>query len=234
MSVCTLILLVGCVTSIPSTLVIITYVFVLVVISFTGYTRTTVMNDEHATTETRTPPGDLALVEAFLNTTSFERDEDELAEPADMTAFLHEHELADPGETFDADGVARLLELREALRALLLSHHGEEVDRGAVASLEAAAAGAPLIVAFAPDGETRLEPALGGVEGVLGRLLAIVARAEADGTWHRMKACPADDCRWAFYDHSRNRSRTWCDMAVCGNRAKARTYRTRAARRGDA
>jgi len=55
-----------------------------------------------------------------------------------------------------------------------------------------------------------------------------VERAQADGTWDRMKACAADTCRWAFYDHSRNRSRQWCDMAVCGNRAKARTYRKRA------
>jgi predicted RNA-binding Zn ribbon-like protein len=194
----------------------------------------TVMSEQPAPTEARTPPSGLDLIEAFLNTTSFERDEDDLAEPADMTAFLHRHDLAAPGEAFGPADVARLLELREALRAVLLSHHGEEVDRDAVARLEAAAAGAPLVVGFAPDGESRLEPALGGVEGVLARFLAIVARAEAEGTWARMKACPADDCRWAFYDHSRNRSRTWCDMAVCGNRAKARTYRKRAARRGEA
>ena len=43
-------------------------------------------------------------------------------------------------------------------------------------------------------------------------LLAIVHESMRDGTWLRLKACPADDCRWAFYDHSRNRSGTWCDM----------------------
>jgi predicted RNA-binding Zn ribbon-like protein len=226
MSVCTPDLLGGFVTSISITLVIITYVSSLVVIYFTGYTRMTVM-DEHASTETRTPPGGLELIEAFLNTRSFERGEDDLADPADMTAFLHRHDLAAPGESFGPADVARLLDLREALRSMLLSHHGEEVDRDAVAALEAAAAGAPLIVGFAPDGESRLEPALGGVEGVLGRFLAIVARAEAEGTWSRMKACPADDCRWAFYDRSRNRSRTWCDMSDCGNRAKVRAFRER-------
>ena len=62
-------------------------------------------------------------------------------------------------------------------------------------------------------------------DDVVGELLAIVARAQADGTWQRMKACPA--CGWAFYDRSRNRSRTWCTMAICGNRAKARGYRAR-------
>jgi predicted RNA-binding Zn ribbon-like protein len=46
-----------------------------------------------------------------------------------------------------------------------------------------------------------------------------------------MKACALhDSCEWAFYDWSKNRSGTWCDMAVCGNRAKARAYRER--RRG--
>jgi predicted RNA-binding Zn ribbon-like protein len=57
-----------------------------------------------------------------------------------------------------------------------------------------------------------------------------VAAAAADGTWERAKACRADDCRWAFYDQSRNRSARWCDMAVCGNRTKVRAYR---AKRGD-
>ena len=36
------------------------------------------------------------------------------------------------------------------------------------------------------------------------------------------------DCRWAFYDGSKNRSGRWCDMASCGNRMKARAFRERA------
>jgi predicted RNA-binding Zn ribbon-like protein len=43
----------------------------------------------------------------------------------------------------------------------------------------------------------------------------------------RLKVCPADDCQAAFYDKSRNHSAIWCDMAVCGNRAKVREYRER-------
>ena len=63
-------------------------------------------------------------------------------------------------------------------------------------------------------------------------MLAIVFRAMEDGTWARLKACREDTCQWAFYDRSKNRSATWCSMAVCGNRAKARTYRQR--HRGEA
>ena len=50
--------------------------------------------------------------------------------------------------------------------------------------------------------------------------LMLLARPEPD----RLKICP--NCHWLFLDRSRNRSRAWCDMAVCGNRAKAsRHYR---------
>lgn len=202
------------------------------VIYFTGYTRTTVMADDDAHAK-REPPGELPLVQQFVNTADFEGGPDEFAEPDAMAAWLREHDLAGPADRFGPEDVARVIAFREGLRMLLLSHHGEEVDDEAVEALAAAGATVPLVVAFAPDGSMRLEPALAGVEGVIGRLLAIVARAEAEGTWERMKACPADDCLWAFYDHSRNRSRTWCDMAVCGNRAKARTYRRRASRRGE-
>ncbi len=43
-----------------------------------------------------------------------------------------------------------------------------------------------------------------------------------------MKECAADNCNWLFYDASRNRSRRWCDMRDCGNRAKVRRFRKRA------
>ena len=43
----------------------------------------------------------------------------------------------------------------------------------------------------------------------------------------RIKTCRADDCGWKFVDQSKNRSRRWCDMRVCGNLAKARRHRAR-------
>ena len=58
-------------------------------------------------------------------------------------------------------------------------------------------------------------------------LLVPIAQATGDGSWDRVKACPAGDCQWAFYDRSRNRSARWCDMAVCGNRTKVRAYRSK-------
>jgi predicted RNA-binding Zn ribbon-like protein len=40
----------------------------------------------------------------------------------------------------------------------------------------------------------------------------------------RVKRCASDECGWLFIDHSKNKSRKWCDMRGCGNRAKARRY----------
>lgn len=81
---------------------------------------------------------------------------------------------------------------------------------------------------FDPEGEPRLMPAAGAkdvVEEVMGRILAIVVLSAAEGTWRRLKACRNEGCLWAFYDHSKNRSGSWCTMDVCGSRAKMRAYR---------
>jgi predicted RNA-binding Zn ribbon-like protein len=47
------------------------------------------------------------------------------------------------------------------------------------------------------------------------------------GERERVRECDADDCAWLFLDRSRNGSRRWCDIASCGNRAKARRHRSR-------
>jgi predicted RNA-binding Zn ribbon-like protein len=105
------------------------------------------------------------------------------------------------------------------------------VDRSAVEVLDAAARAAELTVRWDESGGAELVPARRGLEGAFGTLLAIAYRARVEGTWQRLKACPEESCGWAFYDRSRNHSSTWCSMAVCGNRAKARAFRERRARR---
>ncbi|HWO59353.1 MAG TPA: CGNR zinc finger domain-containing protein, partial [Umezawaea sp.] len=62
----------------------------------------------------------------------------------------------------------------------------------------------------------------------LGAVLAAAARVALLGSWERLKVCQAESCQAAFFDRSRNRSRTWCSMQVCGNREKARLWRERA------
>ena len=43
----------------------------------------------------------------------------------------------------------------------------------------------------------------------------------------QVRGCDADTCRWLFRDTSKNHTRRWCNMKVCGNRAKARRFHNR-------
>jgi predicted RNA-binding Zn ribbon-like protein len=171
-------------------------------------------------------PGELELVRAFVNTLDVEDGVDELASPAALDGWLRRRDLLRGGKATSAD-LTNARRLREALRALLLANNGVSVRKEAALTLNNAARRTALGVRFEPEGTARVEPGARGVDGALGRLLAIVSAAMVDGTWSRLKACRAEDCRWAFYDRARNRSRHWCSMAVCGNRTKARTFRRR-------
>jgi predicted RNA-binding Zn ribbon-like protein len=172
-------------------------------------------------------PGRLEVAQAFLNTNDLEARVDELSSPEALASWLVDHDLLEPGTSLDADDLAHAVQVREALRDLLESHHATPPHPPAVGVLEAVAGAAQLVTRFEPGGAGRLEATADGLTGALGNILAIVHTAMADGSWYRMKVCQRDSCRWAFYDHSKNRSSTWCSMASCGNKAKAAAYRSR-------
>jgi predicted RNA-binding Zn ribbon-like protein len=172
-------------------------------------------------------PGDLELVREFVNTLDVEDQIDALDSPAALGAWLSDRALLPRRSHLSADDRRRALEFREALRAVLMANNGASLPRRALATLNDAGAAAPLAVRFGADGRAQLEPPASGIEAAIGRLASIAFQAMTEGTWARLKACPADDCHWAFYDRSRNRSGTWCDMTTCGNRAKARAFRER-------
>jgi predicted RNA-binding Zn ribbon-like protein len=103
------------------------------------------------------------------------------------------------------------------------ARHFEPSPRPTGAARDRLARGAPIEVAFGPDGPSFISGD-GGISGAIGVLMAITAQAMLDGSWARLKVCPADGCGWAFYDHSRNQAGRWCSMSVCGGRAKARSH----------
>lgn len=194
--------------------------------------------------EDQTAPGELERLRAFVNTADFEADREALTDPAAARTWMIESGLADDALSVSRAELRRTLALREALRAILLTHnhaagvkpHPPEGPPNPPASdatpaevLTATAARARIRLHFTSDGGAELVPEAGGVDGVLGRLLVIAGAAMDDGTWPRLKACRDPGCAWAFYDATRNRSRAWCDMQVCGNRAKARAFRRRQA-----
>jgi predicted RNA-binding Zn ribbon-like protein len=144
------------------------------------------------------------LLVDFLNTLDVEEGTDALDDAGRFGAWATDHGVAegDPAET---------KRVRDALRSVL-------------------------------DGEGASLPSVELVTSCGDRTVGLTARTAAEaavassvilsiqGKFERVKLCSADDCRWAFYDQSRNGSRTWCSMGVCGNRQKARTYR---AKQGD-
>ena len=73
-------------------------------------------------------------------------------------------------------------------------------------------------------------PEAAPVEAVLGpiALSAMTTLLQADLT--RVKQCHGDKCGWLFFDTTKNRSRRWCEMEICGNRAKQRRLVARSRR----
>lgn len=141
---------------------------------------------------------------------------DRFAEPATMDAFAeganrHGAERALFGRLEPAGDAARadFLALREA------------IDRHFRA--EALGRGSPLLLADLLDAVSATLRRSGGRPQALDTAtarsaLTLLALPEPE----RLKICP--NCHWLFLDRSRNRSRAWCDMAVCGNRAKANRH----------
>lgn len=172
-------------------------------------------------------PGELALVQAFVNTNDIEGARDRLRGPGELQSWLSGRGVPGADRPVDDAEWRRAIAVREGLRALAAANNEAPVDAEAVRRLDAAATELGLVPRLDVDSRWRLEPRESGVDGFLERVLAITVSAMADGTWERVKSCQADSCRWLFYDHSRNRSGTWCTMGICGARAKARAYRAR-------
>ncbi|HEY7331623.1 MAG TPA: CGNR zinc finger domain-containing protein [Candidatus Limnocylindria bacterium] len=172
----------------------------------------------------------IELIGEFVNTYDVEHGGDEVGTPEALRDWLVQRDLVDAATAPDAAAHARALAVREGIRALGRANNDEPLDATAVAAMNRAARATPLVVAVgAADGGAgwQLSPGAGGVDGFVGRLLAAVTATMADGSFSRLKACRNDTCRWLFHDHSRNRSGTWCSMAGCGSRMKARAYRAR-------
>jgi len=169
----------------------------------------------------------LDLVRDYVNTRDFETGIDTIASPEELATWFSEQGLVDdlvePTDEDHADALA----VREAIRELLLANNGVEADAGAASkTLEEAGRKARLGVRF-EEGRPVLAPEGDGASAAIGRIVATVAELAPTDEWKRLKTCRDEHCRVVFYDQSRNRSRAWCSMEVCGNREKARSFRKR-------
>jgi predicted RNA-binding Zn ribbon-like protein len=168
-------------------------------------------------------PESFWLLESFLNSVDVESGQDDLAGVARFRRWLRDHKQESAAATESDVVLAR--QVRDELRDELQSHHSPAArDRS---RLDRLAADIGLAARFDSDGRVRLAPSGTGVRAMLGEVLAVVVRAVHDGTWNRLKICQADTCRYVYYDKSKNGSRRWCSMEICGNRSKTRAYRER-------
>lgn len=186
----------------------------------------------------RPVPPHAALLVAFANSRDREEGTDDLQTQAGLQRWLVEHDLIARSPRVTRADLALAHRLRDGLFRALIGNHDGVPD---LASLAAVGVELPLrlgspttaagveLPGSGPVPERPgpvLVPTRDGVPGALTRLLIAVASATADDTWRRLKICSEDTCAWAFFDASKNRSRTWCEWG-CGNKVKTRNYRAR-------
>ncbi len=171
-------------------------------------------------------------VVAFINTLH-RPDEDDVLADERAAAWLADWlgaGASSGADDIDRDSRAGLQTLREGLRELAAANSGIQPDGETLARAVAVLRSARLVVELGDHMHVPRLVAPADAEPA-GRAIAAVAHAylniRATDDWSRVKVCAAPDCRWAYLDTSRNRSRRWCDMADCGNRAKNRTWRDR-------
>ncbi len=171
-------------------------------------------------------PGELRIVQAWINTGRSGGRGEELPSPRVLADWLGHWDLLSRGTELAAADLDRALEARSGLRALIRASHGPPPPPEVAASLDRAATAAPIRVRFSSDGRARLEPVAGGLDEALARLFQTVAVAQHAGRWRRLKLCHRQDCGAAFYDFSSGISAKWCSRR-CGNKGSSKTYRGR-------
>jgi predicted RNA-binding Zn ribbon-like protein len=172
-------------------------------------------------------PPPLLAVQALANTFSFEPEEERLADPEHARRWLVQSDLATRDVRVTEAEWRKLVDFRAAMRDLIDANLDGDAEVAA-AAMRPFAAEHPVAVAVGDGGAITLDlDPVGSVDELISQLLGIVLQARTEDQWPRLKICASDECRWAFYDGSRNRGGTWCKMETCGNVIKNRAYRRR-------
>jgi hypothetical protein len=131
--------------------------------------------DPRWTSELPPAPGELRIVQSFVNA-DFAQGTD-LDGPEALVRWLAHWSLVPADAKLGGSGLQRAIEVREAMRALIIANYGSAVHEAFAARLDQAAKAAPILVRFDPAGRTRFEAAAGDLDGALARLFGIVAVA---------------------------------------------------------
>lgn len=184
----------------------------------------------------------------FVNAwrTDASEEDDELDRALSLVSFARQSELLTDAEAqslaqrlaADASAcevlVRRALSLRSNLRSIFSACAAEEaIPPGSLERLNREVAAA-CTTARLEVGDPGLNLSWGRIDDSPASLLGPIVRSAVDVLTgedaERLRVCDSPTCRWLFVDHSRNRSRRWCSMETCGNRAKARRHYRRQTR----
>lgn len=177
-------------------------------------------------------PGALAFVQDFVNTipAGKPRGADLLAEPASARTWLGDalaawsrHRAAPVDDVVLTEpDLARLRSLRSELIELVRAG-----DSGRAAPAEVPALSINAVLRLDRGGTVQALPTGSGWRYVASVLAIEMLDAQARDSWRRLKACANHQCSAAYFDRSRNNSRVWHDVAVCGNLANLQAHRAR-------
>jgi predicted RNA-binding Zn ribbon-like protein len=179
-------------------------------------------------------PGGLALIQDLLNTAAAGPDELDLLDRGEAALRWWDEARTSwavatgrtPLElvltTTDLDG---LRTFRDGLRLVVAGNNSGDADTS-----DRDAWSPPLasvVLRLGDDNQVRVEPRDKGWRAIAAVALIEVMEAQRVDTWRRLKTCREPLCRAAFYDHSKNNSKVWHDVQICGNAVNLRAYRAR-------
>lgn len=165
----------------------------------------------------------------FLNTVDVDEGTDAFAHPDSLADWLVQQGVCTTVPRLTDADVQVAVDLRHGLRILALSNAGGTISDEDLRAAQEVASGLSFRLRLPESADV---PALVSTSedpfaAALGTILAAYFVAAVKGDWIRVRRCPAADCAWVFWDSSKNASRRWCSMRICGNRAKARAFADR-------
>ncbi|HEY6494072.1 MAG TPA: CGNR zinc finger domain-containing protein [Trebonia sp.] len=190
------------------------------------------MTGDMATPRAKQPSPSTGSVEAVLDFTNTHADRfgriERFGDAAGLSAWLADSGFAEAADDVTSADAVAVRELRDAVIAILLGHSGDAGTSAQILDeaedlLRRTAVRYPLVALVGHSG-ARLVPAHRGLPGVLGGIFAAMAELALTGAWNRFKACR--NCRFVFYDRSRNTSGAYCSN-TCSTQVGMRNYRQR-------
>lgn len=168
-------------------------------------------------------PGPVVIVRDFVNTHDHELGTDDLETTRGLSDWLAKADLVADGEQATEAELVLARRLRDGLRRGLELNHDHDAEP--LPDLEEVLSELPVKLVW--DGTSPVVSTdASGVLGGLARVALAAHESVRTRDWERLKICAFDECAWAYFDHSKNRSRVYCEYG-CGNKIKTRAYRAR-------